>query len=79
MTGSPCEGDRQIGGTSLFGGRGSTYSAVVGILVIQSIANGMFLVQVDASVRFMITGVVLLAAVLVDALSRRGRQVHGRA
>ncbi|MQA87810.1 MAG: sugar ABC transporter permease [Streptosporangiales bacterium] len=44
-----------IGGTSLFGGRGSTYSALLGILVIQSITSGMLLLQVSSEVRFMIT------------------------
>ncbi|WP_394837585.1 sugar ABC transporter permease [Pendulispora rubella] len=68
-----------IGGTSLFGGRGSTYSALLGMLVIGSISNGMYLVQLDSSVQFMITGAVLLAAVVIDSVSRRGRQSSGRA
>jgi len=68
-----------IGGTSLFGGRGSTYSALLGMLVIGSISNGMYLVQLDSSVQFMITGSVLLAAVVIDSVSRRGRQSSGRA
>ncbi|HWL88035.1 MAG TPA: hypothetical protein VNO21_19665 [Polyangiaceae bacterium] len=68
-----------IGGTSLFGGRGSTYSALLGMLVIGSISNGMYLLQLDSSVQFMITGSVLLAAVVIDSLSRRGRQSSGRA
>ena len=66
-----------IGGTSLFGGRGSAYSALLGILVIQSIANGMLLLSLGADVRFMITGVVLLAAVSLDAFARRGRRARG--
>ncbi|MEA2469156.1 MAG: D-xylose transport system permease protein [Thermoleophilaceae bacterium] len=68
-----------IGGTSLFGGRGSTYSALLGILVIQSITNGMLLLNLGTDVRFMITGGVLLAAVTVDAVARRGRAASGRA
>jgi D-xylose transport system permease protein len=68
-----------IGGTSLFGGRGSTYSALLGILVIGSIANGMDLLGLESSIKFMITGAVLLAAVVLDALARRGRAAHGRA
>lgn len=68
-----------IGGTSLFGGRGSAYSALLGILVIWSISNGMDLLGLGASVKFMITGAVLIAAVIVDALARRGRQATGRA
>ena len=68
-----------IGGTSLFGGRGSTYAALLGILVIGSISNGMDLLGLESSVKFMITGAVLLAAVILDSLSRRGRRATGRA
>ncbi|MEA2409932.1 MAG: D-xylose transport system permease protein, partial [Thermoleophilaceae bacterium] len=59
--------------------RGSTYSALLGILVIQSITNGMLLLNLGTDVRFMITGGVLLAAVTVDAVARRGRAASGRA
>ncbi|NYG07000.1 ABC-type xylose transport system permease subunit [Phycicoccus badiiscoriae] len=68
-----------IGGTSLFGGRGSAYSALLGILVIQSISNGLSLVNLGSPERYMITGGVLLLAVIVDSLSRRSRAAHGRA
>ncbi|MEU8985839.1 sugar ABC transporter permease [Streptomyces sp. NPDC048558] len=68
-----------IGGTSLFGGRGSTWSAVLGMLVIQSIASGMAITDTPAAVQFMITGGVLFAAVVIDALSRRSQEAHGRA
>ncbi|MFE5185877.1 sugar ABC transporter permease [Streptomyces sp. NPDC056628] len=68
-----------IGGASLFGGRGSTWSAVLGILVIQSIASGMAITDTPAAVQFMITGGVLFAAVVIDALSRRSQEAHGRA
>jgi D-xylose transport system permease protein len=61
-----------IGGTSLFGGRGRAYAALLGILVIQSITNGMLLLNVDSSVRFMVTGAVLAIAVAIDSLARRG-------
>jgi D-xylose transport system permease protein len=67
-----------IGGTSLFGGRGSAYSALLGMLVIQSITAGLLLLQMSASVRFMITAVVLLVAVVLDAMSRRSRRAHAR-
>lgn len=67
-----------IGGTSLFGGRGTAYSALLGMLVIQSITAGLFLLQMPASVRFMITAVVLLVAVILDAMSRRSRRAHAR-
>ena len=67
-----------IAGTSLFGGRGSVWSALLGALVIGSISNGMDLLALDSSVKFMVTGAVLLAAVIVDALARRSRQAAGR-
>jgi D-xylose transport system permease protein len=68
-----------IGGTSLFGGRGSAYSALLGIIVIQSIANGLTLIDLSSSLRYMITGAVLAIAVVVDSLARRSRMSHGRA
>jgi D-xylose transport system permease protein len=67
-----------IAGTSLFGGRGSVWSALLGALVIGSISNGMDLLALESSVKFMVTGGVLLAAVVVDALARRQRQAQGR-
>jgi D-xylose transport system permease protein len=68
-----------IGGASLFGGRGSAFSALLGILVIQSISSGLTLLNLDSSIRYMITGAVLLLAVIVDSLSRRSRVARGRA
>jgi D-xylose transport system permease protein len=68
-----------IGGTSLFGGRGSAYAALLGIIVIQSIANGLTLLNLSSSLRFMITGGVLAIAVIVDSLARQSRASHGRA
>ena len=67
-----------IGGTSLFGGRGSAYSALLGIIVIQSIASGLTLLDLSSSLRYMITGAVLAIAVIVDSLARRSRASHGR-
>jgi D-xylose transport system permease protein len=67
-----------IGGTSLFGGRGSAYSALFGILVLQAIARGLNLLGVESDVRFMITGGVLLLAVAIDSVSRRARTASGR-
>ena len=67
-----------IGGTSLWGGRGSAYSALLGGLVIFSISNGMDLLGVQSSTKFIVTGGVLLLAATVDALSRRGREAAGR-
>ncbi|MEA2316535.1 MAG: D-xylose transport system permease protein, partial [Solirubrobacteraceae bacterium] len=68
-----------IGGTSLFGGRGHVKSAVLGALVIASIDNGLGLLGLSSGTKFVITGLVLLAAVTVDSLSRRGRASAGRA
>ncbi|TPW30341.1 sugar ABC transporter permease [Pararhizobium mangrovi] len=68
-----------IGGTSLFGGRGNAYSALLGIIVIESIASGLTLLNLSSSLRYMITGAVLAIAVIVDSLSRRSRVSHGRA
>ncbi len=60
-----------IGGTSLFGGRGKMIHAVVGGLVIATIYNGMALINVSAAGLYMVTALVLLAAVVVDAIARR--------
>ena len=68
-----------IGGTSLFGGRGHIKSAILGALVITSIDNGLGLLGLSAGTKFVVTGLVLLAAVTVDSLSRRGRESAGRA
>ncbi len=67
-----------IGGTSLFGGRGSTYAALFGMLVLQSITSGLNLIGVDAEIRYMVTGAVLLLAVTIDSLSRKARTQSGR-
>ncbi|WP_284744899.1 sugar ABC transporter permease [Amycolatopsis sp. RTGN1] len=68
-----------IGGTSLFGGRGSAFSALLGVLVIQSISSGLTLLDLDSSFRFMVTGLVLALAVALDSVARRSRAAHGRA
>ncbi len=68
-----------IGGTSLFGGRGTVRSAILGAIVIASIDNGLGLLNVTAGTKFIVTGLVLLAAVTVDSLSRKGRAASGRA
>ncbi|HET8601240.1 MAG TPA: ABC transporter permease [Segeticoccus sp.] len=64
-----------IGGTSLFGGRGKIVHALLGGLVVATIYNGMGLLNLSAAAQFMVTALVLLAAVTVDALSRRNRSV----
>jgi D-xylose transport system permease protein len=66
-----------IGGTSLFGGRGRPVNALLGALVIASVSNGMDLLGLAAGTKFIVTGLVLLAAVLVDSLSKKGRAAAG--
>ena len=68
-----------IGGTSLFGGRGTIKSAVLGAIVIAMIDNGLGLLNVSAGAKYIVTALVLLAAVTLDSLSRRGREATGRA
>ncbi|MDX2376807.1 sugar ABC transporter permease [Microbacterium sp. LRZ72] len=67
-----------IGGASLFGGRGRAWAALLGILVIQSISSGLTLLNLDSSVRFIVTGMVLVLAVIIDSTSRRSRAASGR-
>ena len=62
-----------IAGTSLFGGRGSVWSALLGALVIGSIANGMDLLAFASSVKFIVTGSVLMVAVTLEAVTRMRR------
>lgn len=66
-----------IAGTSLFGGRGSVWGALLGALVIGSISNGMDLLGLKSEDKFLITGGVLLAAVVIDALIRNEREKLG--
>ncbi|MBS1891963.1 MAG: sugar ABC transporter permease [Actinobacteria bacterium] len=68
-----------IAGTSLFGGRGSVWTALLGALVIGSISNGMDLLGLASPIKYMVTGGVLLMAVLVDAVAKQQRQTRGRA
>ena len=68
-----------IGGTSLFGGRGKAISAILGGLVIASIDNGMGLLGLAAAARYVVTGIVLIVAVTIDALASRGRASSGLA
>jgi D-xylose transport system permease protein len=62
-----------IGGASLFGGRGKPVHALLGGVVIAAIYNGMGLLNMSAAVQYMVTGLVLLAALTVDRVARRGR------
>jgi D-xylose transport system permease protein len=67
-----------IGGTSLFGGRGTVWAALLGTIVIASISNGMALLSLSSELKFMITGGVLLLTVTIDAVLRRSRQTSAR-
>ncbi len=68
-----------VGGTSLFGGRGSVWSALLGALVIGSVANGLDLDGQQPYVKLIVEGAILLLFVTIDALARRGRVAAGRA
>ncbi|ANI42254.1 sugar ABC transporter permease [Mycolicibacterium vaccae] len=66
-----------IGGTSLFGGRGRAIDAVIGGVVVATIANGLGLLNQSSYINFLVTGGVLLLAASVDAISRRRRSSTG--
>ncbi|MFJ6571020.1 sugar ABC transporter permease [Streptomyces sp. NPDC091292] len=68
-----------IGGTSLFGGRGRTWNALLGVLVIVSIQYGLALQGIASPIQYMITGAVLLATVVIDAVTRKTQKSAGRA
>ena len=68
-----------IGGTSLFGGRGTMKAALLGAVVMLGIDNGLGLLGLSSGTKFVLTGGVLLLAVTVDSISRRGREASGRA
>jgi D-xylose transport system permease protein len=68
-----------IGGTSLYGGRGNAFSALLGTIVIAAIASGLNLLSLDAATRFIITGGVLMVAVIADSVTQRSRAAHGNA
>lgn len=68
-----------IGGTSLFGGRGRISAALFGAFVIMSVDNGMGLLGLSSGAKFVVTAVVLLVAVGVDSVARRGRARSGLA
>ncbi|GHJ40843.1 sugar ABC transporter permease [Streptomyces sp. TS71-3] len=68
-----------IGGTSLFGGRGRTWNALLGVMVITSIQYGLALQGIATPIQYMITGAVLLATVCIDSITRRTQRTAGRA
>jgi len=63
-----------VAGTSLFGGRGSVWTAILGAVVIGSIANGMNLLALSSSVKFIVTGAVLIVAVTIESVTRMQRR-----
>ena len=67
-----------IGGTSLFGGRGRVVGALLGALVIMTISNGLGLLGSSSATEYIITGIILLAAVTLDTISRRRLERSGR-
>ena len=70
-----------IGGTSLFGGRGTVWSALIGAMIMAGVANGLDLSNADQPVKYMVQGAIVLFAVSLDTILRRrqsrGRQVSG--
>uniref|UniRef100_UPI003EBF508D sugar ABC transporter permease n=1 Tax=Streptomyces tabacisoli TaxID=3156398 RepID=UPI003EBF508D len=68
-----------IGGTSLFGGRGRTWNALIGVLVITSIQSGLALEGIATAIQQMITGAVLLITVVIDSVTRKTQKSAGRA
>ncbi|MFF5532101.1 sugar ABC transporter permease [Streptomyces cinerochromogenes] len=68
-----------IGGTSLFGGRGRTWNALLGVLVIVSIQYGLQLQSIAEPVKYMITAAVLLTTVVIDSITRKTQKTAGRA
>lgn len=67
-----------IGGTSLFGGRGSVWNALAGAFVIGSVENGMDLLSAPSSTKYVVEGGILLLAVTIDTMTRRRRTRSGR-
>ena len=67
-----------IGGTSLFGGRGTVWSALLGALVIGSVANGLDLTGQPPYTKLIVEAAILLLFVTIDAVASRGRAAAGR-
>ncbi|WP_460992962.1 sugar ABC transporter permease [Sinomonas soli] len=61
-----------IGGTSLFGGKGTVWSALLGALLIGSISNGMDLLGLATEIKDIVTGIILVAATVADVVLSRG-------
>jgi D-xylose transport system permease protein len=67
-----------IGGISLFGGKGTVWAALLGALIIGSISNGMDLLGMTTETKLVVTGVILVVAVTLDAVATRGRLLPNR-
>ena len=67
-----------IGGVSLFGGRGEVRGALLGSLIIATIANGLNIGGYSTGTIYVVTGVILLAAVTLDTIARRLQERSGR-
>jgi D-xylose transport system permease protein len=67
-----------IGGVSLFGGRGSAWAIVLGLLIIGALENGLTLQSQGTDIKNIVEGVVLILAVIADALIRRAQARSGR-
>ena len=62
-----------LGGTSLFGGRGTIIGTLIGALIVGVFRNGLQLMGVESTYQILITGILVIAAVSVDQLSHRGK------
>ena len=60
-----------LGGTSLFGGRGVIFGTLIGALIVGVLRNGLQLMGVESNYQVLITGILVILAVAVDALSHR--------
>jgi fructose transport system permease protein len=63
-----------LGGTSLFGGRGGIIGTLVGVLIVGVFRNGLQLIGVESVVQVLVTGILVILAVVVDQFSRRRQQ-----
>ena len=63
-----------LGGTSLFGGRGTVIGTLVGAMIVGVFRNGLTLIGVEVIYQYLVTGVLVILAVTVDQLTHRSRQ-----
>jgi len=60
-----------IGGTSLFGGVGTLFGTLIGALILTLVLNGMNILSIDGNLQALVTGVIIIASVLLDLIFRR--------